>query len=142
MIEGIQIQARPMLEDERPFVLATWKKELNTYRLNTSWGAGLGAREYWKLANHILDKVTLPSCEVWMGCHPDDDHTPLCWLAIRRVPGRTEYAFLWSYGRRSLHKDPELAYMIEQTLLHEVRAKRPLLETRQPFSLFNELDFA
>lgn len=121
-------------------VLANWKEDLYHSRIATRWGRELGARDFWCLANHVIDRITYPSCEIWIGCHVDEPETPICWVATRRIPALQQHAIVYLYARQQLREDPELAIMLERTLLYEVSQHRPLAAERRRFNPYLELD--
>lgn len=137
MIEGFAV--RRMLDSEAAMVLSNWKRELNELRNQRKWGRGLTDRDYWCLVNHVIDRITLPSCDVWVGIHVSDPETPVCWVAVRKIPALQMYELVYLYARRSLQEDPELAAMLEKMLLHEVNAVHTLAVERRPYNPFLEL---
>ncbi len=136
----LPLAVRSLRDSERNMCLANWKKDLSEARAWGSWGAGLGQRNYWCLINHVLDRITLPSCDVWVGCHTNDPETPICWVATRRIEGLQLHAIVYLYVRQQLRDDPELAITLERALLSEVETHHPLATERRPYNPFLELD--
>lgn len=126
--------------DEAKMVLANWKEDLYHSRIATRWGRDLAARNFWCLANHVVDRITFPSCEIWVGCHDNDPLTPICWAATRRIEGLQSHAIVYLYARQQLREDPELAITLERALLSEVAKRRPLAAERRRFNPYLELD--
>jgi hypothetical protein len=137
MIEGFA--ARSMLDSERGMVLANWKHELAAQRLDRKWSRGLTERDFWCLVNHAVDRITLPSCEVFVGVHANDPETPVCWAAVRRIPVLLQHEIVFSYARESVRNDPELAVTLERALLSEIQQHRPLAVERRAYNPFLEL---
>lgn len=121
---------RPMYEGETSMVLSDWKKELVEQRRTQAWSSGLLVSDMWRLLNHVLDDLTLPSCEVVVGCHANDVDVPLCWAATR------DGDVLMSYVRRGFRKDPELSYRLER----EFSKRLPATKTGAVFNPFKELE--
>lgn len=136
---SLPLIVRPMALAERNMVLSNWKEELREERLERRWGRGLTDRDYWCLINHVLDKITLPSCEVFVGVHVDTPETPVCWVSVRGIAGLSTYEVVYLYGRLQLRDDLELAASVERTLLYEVQRTHVLVNERRPFNPFLEL---
>ena len=129
-----------MEPSESAMVLSNWKKELWEQRRERGWSRGLEERDYWALVNHVLDKITLPACDVVMGCHFSDPETPMCWVAFRRVPGLHIREIVYLYARKSVRQDPALAAGLERQLLFEIEHTDILFAAeRRPFNPFLEL---
>lgn len=124
---------------EISMVLSNWKKELLEQRRAHGWSRGLEERDYWALVNHVLDRITLPLCTVFVGHHVNDEETPMCWVAVRRINGLQTHEVVYLYARKSVREDPELAASLERALLYEVSRVRPLADERRPFNPFLEL---
>lgn len=127
----LPILIREMLPEENSMVLSDWKKGL--WDARPDWGRALQSDEWWALINHVIDRVSLPSCAVWMACHRDEPTVPLCWVAVR------DGAFLHMHARSSVHREPELAAEIERDLLaHDAVGAQgrlsfnPYLELKRP----------
>jgi hypothetical protein len=115
---------------ETNMVLSDWKKELFDQRANFPWLKPLRKSDLWDLLNHVLDRITLPSSKVVVGCHESSEDVPLCWAAIR------DGELLMMYARQSLRRDAELACAIEK----EFRAYIvPVTDHREHFNPFEEL---
>ncbi len=139
MMLSIGLLVRRMAASEKAMVLSNWKKELLEESARRGWGRGLEVRDYWCLANHVLDRITLPSCEIWVGCHESELETPVCWVAIRKIAGLSVFEVVYLYARQSVRELPELAAGLELALLHEVEITRPLARERRSFNPFLEL---
>jgi hypothetical protein len=137
---SIALHVRKLASHELTFVRATWKNDLGTPAPGRDWATGLSSTRFWLLVNHVIDKVTLPSCEVFVGCNPDFPETPLCWVAIRRLEGLSTYAVVYLYARRRFMRHPEVAATMQSMLIHEVKQQRALLSgDAPPFDPFQEL---
>jgi hypothetical protein len=114
----LPIVIRPMREHERAMVLSDWKRDLAKPH-GRVWGKGLTTKEFWAIVDHVIERVTLPSSEVWVGCHQDDPSTPCCWAATRlSVPG---LVVLHAFVRRSMEReDPELAKAIKSEFFYRL----------------------
>lgn len=129
----LPLLVREMAPSELPMVLSNWKKELRHERHRRGWGRGLEERDFWCLVNHVIDRITLPSSSIFVGCHEDEPETPCCWAARRGE----EILFL--YARQSVGHDAELAATLERSLLshpllagsERIRAFNPFLELRR-----------
>ena len=108
-------------------VLSNWKHELLGKRTTEGWGRGMTERDYYCLVNHVLDNVTLPSCEIFVGCHEDEPATPCCWVAVR------DSEILFMYARKRFAEDPELAASLERTLLARLPMKAIKIRSFNPF---------
>lgn len=138
MIEGFAVRAASA--SEVGMVRANWKHELNAQRPERKWSRGLTDRDFWCLVNHALDRITLPECELYVGFHATDpEATPLCWVAVRRIPALLTWEVVYLYARASVRADPELAVTLERELLSRVHAIHPLATERRPFNPFLEL---
>jgi hypothetical protein len=118
---------------------ANWKKDLLDRRAERGWSRGLEDRDYWCLVNHVIDRITLPSCIVFVGCHEKDIDTPMCWAAVRRIPGLLAHEVVYLYARKSLWEEPELAASLERAVLSAIEALHPLVTERRPYNPFLEL---
>lgn len=127
---------RKMVPAEVPMVLSNWKHTLNVKRRDF-YGPhhALIERDFWHLANYVIEKITLPSAEVFIGCHESEPDTPCCWIAVRSI-GEDACEVLESYARQIVSKDPELAANLERELRSRLPYKR--VETRN-LNLFLEL---
>ena len=138
MMQGLYgLTVRTMQERELPMVLSNWKKEL--LEVQRGWKRSLEDRDFWCLVNHTIDRITLPSCTVYVGCHEAAPETPMCWVAVRRVKGLQIYEIVYLYARKSVRRDPELAASLERALLSTVEHYVPLAVERRPFNPFLEL---
>lgn len=124
---GLPLVVRAMSASETSFVLSTWKKELRDHRGSFGWGKGLEERDFWALVNYVIDKITMPSCSVFVGCHEAEEDTPVCWVAVRKSE------VLFSYARRSVLKNPELAASLERELLARLPWPAAKVKTFNPF---------
>lgn len=136
-MQGLTIRA--MREAETSMVLSNWKKELFEHRGERGWSRNIEERDYWCLVNYVLDRITLPSCLVFVGHHLIDEETPMCWVAARRIKGLQTYEVVYLYARKSVRGDPELAASLERALLYEVSRICPLADERRPYNPFLEL---
>lgn len=137
-MQGLKVRA--MHESETAMVLSNWKKELFEHRRERGWSRNIEERDYWCLVNHVVDRITLPSCLVFIGCHTIDLETPICWVAARRIQGLQTHEVVYLYARKSVREDPELAASLERVLLHEVDVSGyPLAVERRPYNPFLEL---
>lgn len=132
----LEIHVRRMLPSEESFVLSTWKHALRDTRRLQDWGMGLRDSNYWLLANFVIDKITLPSCEVWMGCHPSRPETSECWIAIRETP--EGWRILHEYARAALKSDPELAAALRTALVSKLEETRGFAPA-ESFNPYKEL---
>jgi len=129
--EDFPLVVRGPTPDEIPMVLANWKQELLQERLRRGWGKGLREQDYWRLVNHVIDRITLPQSSVYIGAHPDNAGTPLMWMAVR------DGVMLYSYARRSITSDRPLAEKMESAML----AQLPVVAIRiHDFDPFRELE--
>jgi hypothetical protein len=120
-------------------VLAAWKQDLYEERFRRRWGSGLDGECFWLLVNHVIDRITLPSSDVLVGCSKTEPGTPLCWTVVRKIERYGTYAVLHSYARHEIRKDPALAATLERELMTEVTKQRPIASERRPFNPFHEL---
>jgi hypothetical protein len=134
---SLGLVVRRVTTDEMSMVLSNWKKELWDTRNKASWSRVLQERDFWCLANHVLDRITVPSCDIFVGCHPSDTETPICWVAIRKIPALTSWSVVYLYARQSLQKEPELAASLERELLSKLEV--PIAVERRHMNLFLEL---
>lgn len=118
---------RALRPEERSMILSDWKKDL--WEARPAWGQSLRSDEWWALVNHVIDRITLPSAAVWIGCHRDEPIVPLCWAAAR------DGAFLHMHARVSVHEQPDLAARLEQELLAHAQGRpavfNPFLELKR-----------
>lgn len=135
----IPVLVRPLALSETSFVLSSWKKQLNDERYRHRWGKGLDGLCFWMLINHVIDKITLPSCEVFVGCERSEPGTPLCWVAVRKIKGLSTFDIVYLYARHEIRKDQKLAAYLEVALLSEVNKTRPFASQRRSFNPFREL---
>lgn len=133
------ILVRRLTSSEHAWVLASWKAQLSYERKEERWGNGLDRQSFWDLVNYVVDRVSMPSCEVFVASSETEPTTPLCWVAIRKVPGLSTFDVVFSYARLEIRKDPELAATLERALLSEVQKERPLEPERRKFNPFREL---
>ncbi len=142
-MQGLTV--RDVLPAEIGMVCGNWKNELAEYRNDRNagpgrgWCRGLNERDFWCLVNRVVDRITVPSCEIFVGCHESDVDTPICWVAVRRIDGLMLFEVMYLYARKLVRKDPELAASLERALLSEVAKTRPLAVERRPFNPFLEL---
>lgn len=129
--EALPLVVRGPTDGEITMVLANWKRELFEERVHRAWGRGLRDQDYWRLVNHILDRITLPSARIFIGAHPENEGTPMIWIAVR------DGLLLFSYARRSLRKDPALVERLESAMLKLI----PVVACRvHDFDPFRELE--
>jgi hypothetical protein len=135
----LPLEVRLMEPSELVMVLANWKAELFDMREKRdehgrcphSWGR-LRAGDFWRLVNFVLEKITLPSCEVYVGVHRDNTETPMCWAAVRHGE------LLFTYYRKGLNEDPELRGMLEELFLTVL----PVVAIHvRDFNPFRELEY-
>jgi len=136
---SLPILVRKMLASESAMVLSNWKNQLNSERTEHGWSNGLNRDCFWDLVNHVVDKISLPTSEVFVACYESEPATPLCWVAVRKIPGLSTYDVVYLYARYEIRRDPVLAVTLERELLSEVQKQRPLASQRRPFSPFKEL---
>lgn len=130
----LPLVVRLMANSEISMVLSDWKKELFRERKNRGWGKGLEDRDYWALINHVLDRITLPSCAIYIGVHEKEPSTPCCWAAVRSLPPHTgSFEILFLYARQSIGHDPELAAALERSLLEKLPSGAERLRSFNPF---------
>lgn len=131
---SLALFVRPMAAHETAMVLAMWKADLRFQDKSDkrSWGNRLRNGEFWALVNHVVDRITLPSAAVYVGCHPDEPETPVCWAAVR------ENEVLHLYARESVRKDPELAAAMQRAFL-EIIESRVGPVSRATYDPFKEL---
>lgn len=135
----LDLLVRPMTADEVPMVLSNWKRELGEYRHIYRWSSGLKPDDFWSLLNFVIDRLTLPSCVVFMGCHPSEPKVPINWVAIRKRPGLSNYDVVYQYVRLGPREDPELAQSLYDSLIEKLCATHTLEKKKRPFNPFNEL---
>lgn len=128
----LPLVVRPLRASETNLVLAAWKNQLYEARLRTRWGRDLPTDCFWALVNHVIDKITLPSSTLLVGCHVDVD-TPMCWAVVR------DFEVLYIDARPEIRKDPALAVALERQLLHEVRQVIPIAPGNRSYNPFMEL---
>jgi hypothetical protein len=133
----ISILVREMNRSELSLVLSSWKMQLADDRFRFRWGRRLDGESYWPLVNHVIDRITLPSCKVFVGCSPPEPDAPLGWVAIR--PAKEAHEVVFMYARHEIRKQPEVAAALERGLLSEVDKLCPLMTQRNPFNPFQEL---
>jgi hypothetical protein len=119
-------------------LLSAWKMDLSDGRFKSSWGRGLDGESFWALVNYVIDKVTLPSCDVFVGCSLSEPGTPLCWTAVRKLKGLSTYEMVYLGARKSVMNDAALAAVMETTLLSEIEKIRPITK-RRTLNPFTEL---
>ena len=117
-------------------VLSNWKNTLNAKR-KEHYGPhhALVERDFWFLANYVIERITLPSVEVFVGCHENEPETPCCWIAVRRT-SEDSCEVLETYARQIIGRDPELAASLERELRSRLPYKR--MEARA-LNMFLEL---
>ncbi len=130
---------RKMNASETNIVLAGWKNRLYEQRFRSRWGRGLEEDYFWLLVNHVIDKITVPSSDVLVGCAETEPGTPICWVVLRKITGLSTFDVLYVDARREILKDPKLAAALERELLAEVTKQRPLASERRTFIPFQEL---
>jgi hypothetical protein len=130
MIEAgmsLPLVARPMMETEKALVLKRWKLDLLHGR--AMWKRGMTPQELWTVLDTILEKVTLPSCAVFMAVHEAEQSTPIAWVVTRSGN------ILHAGARESLLRDPEVAAAVQRFLEKETGAVpvtySPILELRR-----------
>lgn len=142
-MQGLKVRERT--PDEFGMVCSNWKDELFEHRNDRNagpgrgWCRGLNERDFWCLVNHVIDRITVSSCKVFVGCHEKDPDTPICWVAIRRIEGLVLFEVMYLYARKLIREDPELAAGLERALLSEVNKIHPLAAERRSFNPFKEL---
>ncbi len=124
-----------MEPNELSMVLANWKAEMFDDKRRGDgdkvW-ARLRDGDLWRLLNYVLDRITIPSSQIWIGVHMDRHETPMCWAATRNGE------LLYSYYRKGLDKDPELRRMLEETFLTVL----PVVAIKsRDFNPFRELEY-
>lgn len=127
---------RKMAPSETAMVLSNWKHAIRERR-HEHYGPhhALVDRDFWCLANYVIDRITFPSCQVFVGCHEKEPETPCCWIAVRGS-GEDGCEILEMYARRIVRDDPELAASLERELRSRLPYKR--VEQRN-LNLFLEL---
>lgn len=124
---SLPLLVRPMASSETSLVLAAWKHRLAERRYREPWGRGLDGESFWLLVNHVLDRITLPSCDVHMGCYETEPGTPLCWVALRGA------SVLYADARHEILKDPPLAATLERELLCRATGGAYMRDHLHPF---------
>lgn len=115
-------------------VLSAWKKDLEEERHDRRWGRFMTASDFYHLANHVIDKLVLPACKVFMGCHPDDPKVPMCWAVTRGAD------ILHLYARKRIRQDdPELGAAVQRVLLSEIETSLGRAPEIRPLHPFQEL---
>ena len=104
----LPVLVREMLPSERSMVKSDWKKDL--WDAKPAWGRALQSEEWWALVNHVVDGITLPTCEVWMACHRNEPSVALCWAARRKDK------LLHMHAVEHVRREPELAASLERDL--------------------------
>ncbi len=128
-----------MAAAELALVAKAWKMDLYE-RWNDRDTHDLRDKDWWAVCNHVINRITLPSSEPYVGCHPSEPTTPLCWMVVRRTVGLSSYEILYLGARRGLpSKEPELAATLERTLVAAVSQGRVIAADRRPLNLFQEL---
>lgn len=118
-------------------VLSDWKRDLAARPRERRWGRGLDTPEFWAIVDYVIERITLPSCEVWMGVAPADQDTPLCWAALRPFPDSVD--LLHAYVRRSIREDVELAATMERTFMFKLVVEMGRQLARPDFNPILEL---
>lgn len=118
---------RPVIPAERNMVLADWKRDLWDGQKKSG---RLTAGEFWCLADHVIDRITFPSSEVFVGCHESEPSVPLCWAALRGPD------LIHLHARGAIFNDPEVAAAVEREL--RSRLPRPVTHVGH-LDLFQEL---
>lgn len=136
---SLPLIVRPMRASETNLVLSAWKNQLFELRTRSRWGKGLEPDCFWALTNHVIDRITLPSSIILMGCHEDEIDTPLCWAAVRKLRGLSTYETLYTDARDKVLRDRALAATLERELLSEITKTRPMPGVRRAFNPFLEL---
>lgn len=116
----IPLLVRKLEPHEHGFVVATWKRDLEEQSERAPWRRGMTNINFWRLVNHAVDKVSIPSSSIFVGCHPEATDTPLCWIAVRKFAGLSTYETVYLYVRGRVRKDPELAANLQHRFVHEV----------------------
>ncbi len=98
-----------MRASETNLVLKGWKKRLFNQKHSWRWSRTLHEDHFWLLVNHVIDKITMPSSKILVGCHDEDQDTPLCWAVGRET-------IFYSDARVEILHDPELAAYLERAL--------------------------
>jgi hypothetical protein len=129
---------RPIRAGEINLVLAAWKNQLFHTRDRARWSLKLPIDYFWMLINHVIDKITIPSSLVFVGCHESELETPICWAVVRRID-RGTYEVLYTDARESIHDSPQLSATLERELLSQIHAKRPLAQNCRTYNPFLEL---
>lgn len=93
-------------------VLANWKSELldRMQRDRTDWGVWK-KRDFFRLVNFVVDRISVPTSRIFIGVHPDSVDTPMCWAATR------DGELVFSYVRPRAAKDRELSRAMLDTFL-------------------------
>lgn len=130
---------RKMATSETSMVMTNWKRSLlEKMRKERRWGHGMREWEFWALANHVIDKISFPSCTIYVGCHPNEPAVPICWAAVRKREG-AGYEVAYLYARDRVLDDAELAAGVQTELLSEVRRLLPVIGPPIAFDLYKEL---
>lgn len=150
---SLPLIVRPMRASETNIVLSAWKNQLydlvfdprshTARRSAPAWGKGLRIDHFWTLINYVIDKITLPSCLVFVGCHEDEVSTPICWVVVRSIGGvsmeESLCEVLYSDASLRILKDPALAATLERELLSNVARSHISVASRRPFDPFVEM---
>jgi len=117
---SLPLVTRPMLPSERNMVIANWKQDLANPGGTRAWGNGLTTPEFWAIVDHVIEKISYPSCEFTMVCHEYVRETPMAWAATR------DRQILHMYARTELRKDTELAAVVQKFMLESLRPREPV----------------
>lgn len=135
---SLPLLVRPMAPSETNLVLAAWKTRLYADRFRWRWGRQLDGEHFWLLVNHVLDRLTLPSSQVLVGCYETEQNTPICWMAVRRRKSQPLHDVLYADARPAIRDDLPLAAALEREFTALVERMCPLGE-RLTFNPFQEL---
>ncbi len=135
---SLALFVRKMATTETKMVLANWKGSM-VEAFRRSPVRKLREWEFWALANHVIDKITLPSCTVFVGCAPAELLTPLCWAAVRKRKNGEDYEVVYLYARNRVKADDALAASVQRELLANVSKALPITGEPVTFNLFKEL---
>ena len=135
---SLPLSVRTMAPSELPLVRTAWKMMLRDQRHRERWGHGLDGGCFWDLINHVIDRITLPSCGIYVGCTFSEPNTPLCWAAVRcRI--ENAYDLLYIDARPNIRKDPVLAAALQRKLCEGITETFGHGLETVPFNPFQEL---
>jgi hypothetical protein len=125
------LSVREAARDEWPMVLSNWKRDLFDQRFRKPWGRGLRDQDYWRLMNHVLDRITFPSVSTFVATHQMEPEVVLAWVAVR------DGLLIYTYARRKLRETALLA----DAVIQDVLEKLPVAAIRaREFNPYEELE--